>query len=329
MSNKVEKPKCLPTQLVKKMRDEKGITFIYVSETDAATFLEVKNNYIRTAAYRKVYPKYTAGTNAGKYIGLDFGCLKELSILDMHYRFLVEEMCSDIERALCEKINKMIDNDQNTDGYEIVKNFLNANTDIVATISRASTSPHTGALIQKYFTVSLVPNSRRSGSYIQSITAYDDCPAWVLTEVMTFGDIIRFYYYYCNNYNVRSTESRGILNTIRMLRNGAAHNNCLLSDLSSASSTPPTPLVNALMRFGTLTRTQINKKLCIRTVEEFVALMYEYDRLVIDEVRKHRIEQLKDLFFTRFLEKKDFFVNNQSLVSTYEFCRKVIEGFFP
>lgn len=40
-------------QIVDMMRDDKGITFNYVSETDAVDYLTNVNNYMRTAAYRK------------------------------------------------------------------------------------------------------------------------------------------------------------------------------------------------------------------------------------------------------------------------------------
>jgi hypothetical protein len=59
--NEQDKPKLSPQELVKKMRDEKGITFKYINEDEAADFLADHNNYLRTACYRIVYPKYQAG----------------------------------------------------------------------------------------------------------------------------------------------------------------------------------------------------------------------------------------------------------------------------
>ncbi len=121
---KADKPKLSSQELVKKMRDEKGITFKYINEDDAADFLADHNNYLRTACYRIVYPKYQAGKDKNKYIDLDFAYLKELSIIDMHYRFLVKKMCSDIEHGLSMMLLKQVDNDSTTDGYDIVKQFF-------------------------------------------------------------------------------------------------------------------------------------------------------------------------------------------------------------
>ncbi|MCD8378875.1 MAG: hypothetical protein LUC95_00795 [Lachnospiraceae bacterium] len=61
MSNRTDKPMLSSTQLVAKMRDEKGITFKYTSEQAAETYLSDVNNYLRTAAYRQNYRR-TKGT---------------------------------------------------------------------------------------------------------------------------------------------------------------------------------------------------------------------------------------------------------------------------
>lgn len=82
MSNIKNKPKLTSSQLVQKMKTDKGITFNFFSETRAKKYLFNENNYLRTAAYRKNYQKYLNGQNKGKYINLDFGYLKELPEID-------------------------------------------------------------------------------------------------------------------------------------------------------------------------------------------------------------------------------------------------------
>lgn len=66
MSNRTDKPKKSVAQLVTMMRDEKGITFNLISESDAAYYLAYVNNYMRTASYRKNYTKYQGGSNDGQ-----------------------------------------------------------------------------------------------------------------------------------------------------------------------------------------------------------------------------------------------------------------------
>lgn len=89
MSNRINKPKLTSRQIVDMMRDEKGITFNYVSEDEAVSYLKNINNYMRTASYRKNYTKVQGGKNDGKYERLDFAYLKELSTIDMHFRFIL------------------------------------------------------------------------------------------------------------------------------------------------------------------------------------------------------------------------------------------------
>lgn len=119
MSNKSDKPKQNSSQLIAKMKNN-GITFHYTSEEKAINYLLDKNNFFRTAAYRKNYQKYNNGLNIGKYIALDFSYLQELSTIDMHFRFLISRMCLDIEHALKVQMIKDIEHDSTTDGYDIV-----------------------------------------------------------------------------------------------------------------------------------------------------------------------------------------------------------------
>src|SRR5574344_3059334 len=120
ISYKNTKPIKTANELVLKMK-EKGISFNIVNEQDAEYYLEHINNYLRTASYRKNYQKYQMGNNQGKYIGLDFAYLKELSTLDMHFRIIVTQMCIDFEHDLKILILKEIEKSSNSDGYCVVK----------------------------------------------------------------------------------------------------------------------------------------------------------------------------------------------------------------
>ena len=63
MGNRTDKPKQTAQQLIAKMKNEKGISFKYTSESDAENYLANINNYLRTAAYRKNYQKHKKGIN--------------------------------------------------------------------------------------------------------------------------------------------------------------------------------------------------------------------------------------------------------------------------
>ena len=325
MSNKSDKPKLSPQKLIDKMRDEKGIAFKYTNENNAVDFLSNHNNYLRTACYRTIYSKYQAGNNKGKYIHLDFAYLKELSIIDMHYRFLVKKMCSDIEHGLCILLLNQIDNDSSTDGYDIVYQFLDSHRYVIDNLERSISSPHTGDLIKKYFTVSYqsIPTT---GMKKSSITAYDDCPVWVLTECMTFGDLLEFISFYYSSRNLSLPAKMQTLNLVRNLRNGASHESCLLCHIAKGSSVPPQEIILAVKNISSISTSQRQKKLSSRSLLEFVALIYLYDKVVKGDVRTHRINELSDLFLNRMPEKRDYFKDNDIIISSYNFCLKIIQN---
>ena len=326
MGNRIDKPKQTAQQLITKMKDEKGISFKYISEVDAENYLANVNNYLRIAAYRKNYQKHQKGINTGKYIDLDFSYLKELSTIDMHFRFVVSKMCLDIEHDLKVKLLKDIESDPSTDGYDIVKNFLDQNAYIIGKLEATSASPFTSDLIHKYFTINCIFNHVKHKKE-NKITAYDDCPAWVLLEILTFGDFIRFYEFYYSSRKFPKL-STPVINLVKSLRNGAAHNNCILADLEHGTSNAPSEISQEIAKIKSINKNQRKKKLSCRPMLEFTCLLYVYKLVVSDKVKYHRIKELKDLFFTRIPEKKVFFKNNELITSNYHFACKVISAFF-
>ncbi|MCC8079628.1 MAG: Abi family protein [Oscillospiraceae bacterium] len=325
MSNRADKPMLSSSQLVAKMRDEKGITFNYTSEEAAAAYLTNVNNYMRTAAYRQNYQKYTRGSNEGKYIGLDFAYLQELSTIDMHLRFIISKMCSDIEHTLKVQLIKHVVDKGSSDGYDICNNFLSQNLYILNKLNTMTTSPFTGDLINKYFTVQCSFNPA-AGKNLNQITAYDDCPVWVLCELLSFGDFIRLYNFYYSGCGEQAIDP-AILNLVKSLRNACAHNNCIISNLRHGASAPPREIRAAVKNIPTITTSQRQKKLSCRPMLEFVSLLYVYSRVVEGEVRYHRAQELKQLFFQRIPQKKGFFKTNNLILSNYRFACVIINEF--
>lgn len=326
MENKIMKPKLTAKQLINKMKYEKGITFKYTSEEEAERYLSNINNYLRTAAYRKNYSKYQKGPNTGKYINLDFAYLQELSTLDMHFRFIVSKMCLDIEHDLKVRILKDIENDNTTDGYDIVQKFLYQNPYTVRNIERNSYSPFTQALIFKYFTIQQTynPNTRKM---MNTIASYQNCPIWILLELLTFGDFIRFYSFYYSHQALAPIPI-SILNLVKSLRNGVAHNNCIFANLGHGSTTIPKEITQFVSQISTISSSQRKKRLSCRPMLEFICLLYSYNTIVSEKVRLHRISELKSLFFKRMLQKKNFFKDNDLIKSNYDFACKVITTLF-
>lgn len=323
--NRTDKPKLTSHQIIETMKNEKGITFQYTSEENAEKYLEDVNNYLRTASYRKNYQKYLNGKSKGKYINLDFAYLQELSTIDMHLRNLITKMCIDIEHDLKVTLLKDLEKNTSEDGYSIVESFLKANRYIVHRIEATSASPFTGNLVYKYFDIQKVFNTLKN-KYENKIMGID-CPVWVLMELLTFGDFICFYEYY---YATKGQPpiSTSLINLVKSLRNGCAHNNCIIADLNSGASKTPTEISGSITDMSDITKSQRKKKLSCRVILEFVCMLHIYDQVVSVKVRKKRVTELKELFAERIIENKTFFEKNQLIISSYDFVKKVINNLF-
>lgn len=323
--NKTDKPKLTSYQLVEMMKNEKGITFLYTSEIIAEKYLEDVNNYLRTASYRKNYQKYLNGKLKGKYIDLDFAYLQELSTIDLHLRNLITKMCIDIEHDLKVTLLKDLEKNTSEDGYSIVESFLKSNPYIIHRIEATSSSPFTGNLVCKYFHLQKEFNSLKR-KYVNKIVGFD-CPAWVLMELLAFGDFICFYkYYYATRGQI--PISTNLINLVKSLRNGCAHNNCIIADLNHGASKTPPEISGIITVMSDITKSQRKKKLSCRVILEFVCMLYIYDQVVSVKVRSKRVAELKEMFAERIIKNKTFFEKNELLVSSYDFVKKVIENIF-
>lgn len=325
LSNIEEKPVLSSAQLIQKMKDEKGITFCIVSEKEAEEYLFNINNFLRTASYRKNYQKYQKGSNEGKYINLDFAYLKELSTIDMHFRMEIIHLCIDIEHDLKVKILQEVEK-SNIDGYSVVREFLAKNEGIVKKIAANCSSPFTCNLIQKYFTIEeeIEPIKNKK---VNIISKYDDCPIWVFLELITFGDLIYFYTFFCEQMEIRPIISKSLLHLVKNLRNGCAHNNCILANLSAETSKTPPEISRAVSGIK-IAKDQRRKKLTCRPVLEFVTLLYVYDKLVSKKVKQKGFEKLYKLFTNRMLRNKEYFKDNELIKSTYDFSMKTLSFFY-
>lgn len=325
ISNRIQKPKKSAHELVEMLRDEKGVLFTLMTEADAENYLSNKNNYLRTASYRKNYDKHQTGENKGKYINLEFAYLTELSSLDMAFRTLILPMCIDIEHALKVKIVSAVESNPNEDGYTICDEFLAENPHIWESIEEKADSIFTGELIDKYFNLCYVFNSSdpsRVRTRIQSC----DCPIWVLVEIIGFNSLIKFISFFNRKYPKSITIDPKILNPVRSLRNACAHNNCLLNNMRPCSTQPSPTISNFVSGIPTVAKEERKKKLACRPLFEFTCLMYLYEKIVSESVRSRRMAELKNFADNRISEHADYFAGNQIISTSLAFVKKLVDN---
>lgn len=274
-----------------------------MSQEDAIAFLTNNNYYKKFSSYKENYTYVFDKSGNKKYQQLEVAYLLELSILDMRLRYLIMQMCLDIEHAVkiwvineCIKIND--------DGYVICSLFLKKYPDITLNIENHSNSPYCEELINCH-----------KHRY----------PIWILLEVLSFGDLCKLYKWFNDNY-IRKTPDNDIIFRVRELRNAAAHSHCLIRDLKSGNANPPPCVSKFVSSITTITPSARKSKLSNYFICDFVSALLFYDMIVKSQGSKDRIyQELSSLFNERMLRHKDYFTQNILLKSSYHFCRKMID----
>ena len=310
------------------LKNDKGITFNIITETEAVDYLKNINNYLRTASYRKNYEKYTLGENEGKYINLDFAYLAELSSIDMYLRKIAFQMCADIEHAIKTRLITNIENNPDENGYDIVDVFLSKNTDVLENIEGKSGSVFTGGLIEKYFTLCYVYDKNEAKKFLKTRILKCECPVWVLVEIITFGDLIKLISLYNEIYpnHIIDIPSKNILQAVKSLRNACAHNNCLLNNMNKGETKPPVEISQYISEIQTIGKEERIKKLSCRPMFEFVCMLKTYNEVVSESVRKRGLNDLKIFVNEKMYRNIQYFDKNIVVKTSFDFLKKVIDN---
>lgn len=303
---------------IEKMKSS-GVKFNIVTEEDAREFLLDSTYYFKLKAFQKNYNK----KQNGDYINLEFAYLKDFSTVDMWLRNLVLSLALGVEHSMKVKLNADISNNPAEDGYSIVNEFLNAKeySYIVKSIYAKVHSNYAGELIKKYCSYTYNPNSQTP--------YYFECPFWVFTEILSFGDFINFYNFYYEKYNFYNSL-KPILFPVRCLRNAAAHNNCILNSLKK-SDHGGFKVNNAVNSYVSKiqTITPISRKNCMATpaLHDFAALLMAYTMVV--KSKSAQIQTLKELkkFMERWERNPEFYKSNMEITKTYNFFQKLIDNY--
>ena len=295
-------------ELIEHMKN-KGITFNETSESDAKLFLQKNNYYMKLAAYRSNYEKCSTGKRDGKYKKLDFGYLKELSTIDMYLRYIIMDMCLDIEHVIKVKLIDDITNNPSEDGYDIVRKFIakDDNLRILKNIRSHKSGEYCKDLIEKY---------------------YPYFPVWVFVELISFGDLLYFCSFYGEVYRVQIVNNT-LMNTVRDVRNAAAHSNCLLNKMTEridSTKQVNNDISNFIKGMSNISKTSRVNNLKYKFTNSFITLLYVYDCLMSDSSKQKRYKQLQGFLNGRVIKNKSYFISNTKIVGVYNFHKKVIDN---
>lgn len=297
-------------ELINHMK-KKGIKFNITTENEAARFLKYNNYYFKLAAYRQLYLKIPENNvKSGQYQNLEFAYLQELSILDKDIRYLIVDMCLDIEHAIKVKLVNAVTSNPQEDGYEIVKSYLKKD---------------------KNLQMLKIIRSHKSGEYCKNLINkyYPFFPIWVLVELIPFGYLLHITQFYEEKYQTKLIPENKFMNTVRDFRNASAHSNCLINNMLSPldkSKQPDKKIIDFIQQLENISKNSRHVYLNKNFTYNLVSLLCVYKNLMSAENWHQKVLQLQDFLNNRALLHKDYFATNIQIKGTYNFLSNVIDS---
>lgn len=287
--------------------DQKNVKFELITKDEAKNILQTSNYFYKITAYRKNFEK----NKYDKYINLDFKLLQDLATIDMRLRYLVLQMCLDIEHAVKTQILTDITNDSSEDGYSIVTDYL----------------AHDNSSIENYMKALNKESHYNYGLYVKH---HENPPIWVLFEVMTFGAFVKFveYYYRRKNKLPAYKEIQQVLRYVKNIRNTAAHNSPILMDITKNGQIDAQKVIKPITIFTKrmgLSPQSRRKRLSNRKVHDLTALIYvHYTYINSVGIKTARYGDIRKLL-ERTKRLENAYDNQDSLIAVYKYFKKLID----
>ena len=283
-----------------------GLTFNLMDEERAALFLQKNNYFFRLKQYAEICDTRTKN---GKYTGLDFGHLVELSTIDMFFRKIIFKLTIDFEHYLKVKLVNDCQNNPKDDGFNVVQDFLENNP-------QTKTSMQTTARLASYNGI--------------SFEKYVENPAvWNFVEMINFFDFINFYSFYYAHFKIDCSYTKHF-DSVRRLRNASAHNVCMLSSFRPVQNFRWDVDINFELLQGNIGISPgiITTSMKVPVLNDFAVLLSLYTKIVSStKVRQKSLEEFTDFFDGRMILHKDYFEGMSTIKNAYQFARKVLEWY--
>lgn len=297
-------PKLKVPEIIEYCKNNLGITFNLMDEEKAKEFLEKNNFFFRLKQYCSICPEQT---KSGKYIGLDFGHLVELSTIDMFLRKLLLKMTIDLEHYLKVKLVNDCQNNPADDGYEVVEKFLESHLKLKEDIAKVNKNTSYGE---------------------SSFEKYISAPAvWNFVEMVSFADFISFYAFYYDYMRMKCEYTKHF-ESVRRIRNACAHNVCMLASFKPVQGFKSDLETNFELLGGNIGIGSGTISYCMKVplLNDFAVMLSVYTKLISSpKIKEITIQEIKDFFDGRMVYRKQYFEDNTDIKNAYQFARRVLD----
>lgn len=303
-SNQIYGKKLTVPEIISYCKETLGITFNLKSEEEAAVFLAKHNYFFRL----KQYADFGEKTKSGKFTNVDFGQMVELSTVDMFLRKLILKMTLDFEHYLKVKIINDSQENPADDGYAVVENFLETHNRVRHLIENLNNSSnfYNRQVFDKY---------------------KEKTSVWSIVEMLGFSDFIDFYAHYYQFFHLKC-EYTPHFDSVRRLRNAAAHNTCMISNLKPQSWFKSDIEINFELLGANLEvgNGVISSCLKVPVLNDFAVMLSNYVKLISSpKIKEKTLEEMQDFFNGRMILHKDYFENVNEIKNAYHFAKDVLD----
>lgn len=172
--------------------------------------------------------------------------------------------------------------------------------------------------------------SHKSGEYCKDLITkyYPYFPIWVFVELVSFGDLLYFCTFYKETYGTKIVNNM-LMNTIRDLRNAAAHSNCILNKMTEKIDSTKqinNNISNFIKSMPDISKTSRVNNLNNKFTNSFITLLYVYDCLMLEDSKQKRYREIRSFLEGRVVKNKNYFKSNTKIVGVYNFHKKVIDN---
>lgn len=257
--------------------DEKGVKFNNMTKDEASLVLRNINYYYKLTVYKRNFRR----DKNGRFMNLEFSYLTDLASMDMQLRYILLTATLDIEHSLKTFLITKITENTDVDGFDVVRSFFHSTTDSFYKLDKDI----------------ILENVKNKSHYQFKLyeTHKAAPPAWVLMEVIKFGDFLRFFEFYFRKYpteEFKVDSLMGVLNSVKRIRNASAHNNAFLFNLYDSNINTVSSYIKKYAeerKIGELFY-KCNK------VHDVLCVFYIHDFFVKGKgSRQHRVEEFKEL----------------------------------